>query len=176
MNTSNTEEEQIYRDEIHPNRLGGLILSTMIGRTVELAVEEHLLKYFTNSTAPKVVLSNVSLSNAAPICYSRLFCKPESPRAKGMNHCLSYGRINRRLQSTLERNGKMWWEGLNPGDSTELVLEQNCTEIVLVHNLRVTNGMVQVVVDGKILPPEKQHLHGNYGKPSGTLPQGVPRY
>eukprot|EP00521_Asterionellopsis_glacialis_P017990 CAMPEP_0195293060 /NCGR_PEP_ID=MMETSP0707-20130614/11555_1 /TAXON_ID=33640 /ORGANISM="Asterionellopsis glacialis, Strain CCMP134" /LENGTH=584 /DNA_ID=CAMNT_0040353689 /DNA_START=1 /DNA_END=1755 /DNA_ORIENTATION=+ len=171
VNTSKTEKEQLYRDEVHPNRLGELILATMIGRTIELAVEEHLLKYVTNSTAPKVVLPDVSLSKDSPICYSRLLCNPESPRAKGMNHCLSYGRMEGFNLLSLEENGKMWLEGANPGDIIEVVLDQNCTEIVLFHNLRVTNGMVQVVVDGEILPPEKQNLRRN--KINSTLPQGV---
>lgn len=139
-------EDLIYRDEIHPNRLGELILAAMIGRVLEAAVARFppcLLK-----SAVRSATEVRSFSADAPVCYDKLDCTVGTADEKAAPHkCL---RVIKSEGFTLQSlpNGKTWWEGTAPGHSIQILLVEPCAVIAIFRNRRPSNGMVQVSIDG----------------------------
>ena len=171
VNLSQTEQELMYRDDTHPNRLGELTIATMIGRTIEQALRQYIPTDVESVTKGLLSLTDRTLSNYDAICFGRLECKDEEPQSIGTNRCLNVTRATgfelRRLLSEGGKTRKIWWEGAQPGNSIEFRLDTLCTEIIIFHNLRVTNGMVMIKIDGKTLDPSYQDMS------KGKLPQGV---
>jgi hypothetical protein len=162
-NFSLPEEKLIYRDETHPNRLGELILATMIGQLFEDAarlcddmnldwneVETKRLSHFEDNPAYLV---------HDALCFSQLNCTapPAIGEEFGNNLCLNVKSVDGFEKKSLS-SGKVWWQGTQPGHSIEIIMPGTCSEIYVFHNLRVTNGMVRVQVDG--LVPEGPLING----------------
>jgi hypothetical protein len=148
-NLSIPTEEVIYRDVIHPNRLGEIILAAMIGHTIEEAIKqlpEHSLHSNSNQN---VVPSVKKFSADAPICFDRLNCTGLSNNI-GMHSCLKTNSSEGFMLKSLP-SGKVWWEGTAPGHTIDIFVDQPCSGIIIFHNKRPSNGMVQILVDGKVL-------------------------
>lgn len=153
-NLSIPTEEVIYRDGIHPNRLGEIILAAMIGHTVEEAIKqfpEHSLH--SNSSSQNDVPSVKKFSVDAPVCFDRLNCTEELSKntGYGMHSCLNTNSSEGFMLKSLPSGGKVWWEGTAPGHAIDIFIDQPCSEIAIFHNKRPSNGMVQILVDGKVL-------------------------
>jgi hypothetical protein len=168
---SKTVKELLFKDEVHPNRLGELTIAAFIGRAIEQAVREYLPKDITSDTAALVSLPERTMSSFDAVCFGRLDCEEGAPKSIGTNQCLNVTKYDGFQLGTLQNeNGsirKQWWEGLKPGDQIEMHLDEPCSSIVLFHNLRPTNGMVMVRIDGKVVDPIEQYIY------AGKLPQGV---
>jgi hypothetical protein len=168
---SKTVKELLFKDEVHPNRLGELTIAAFIGRTIEQTVREYLPRDITSDTAALVSLPERTMSSFDAVCFGRLVCEEGAPKSIGTNQCLNVTKYDGFQLGTLQNeNGsirKQWWEGLKPGDQIEMHLDEPCSSIVLFHNLRPTNGMVMVRIDGKVVDPIEQYIY------AGKLPQGV---
>jgi hypothetical protein len=151
-NLSIPAEKVIYRDEVHPTRLGEIMLAAMVGHTIEEALKqppEHSLQSNSNSQNDVPLVKKFSVD--APICFDRLNCTEGLSENNGMQHsCLktnsSEGFVLKSLPS-----GKVWWEGTAPGHTLDVFIDRPCSEIAIFHYKRPSNGMVQILVDGKVL-------------------------
>mmetsp|Transcript_23318 Transcript_23318/g.34257 ORF Transcript_23318/g.34257 Transcript_23318/m.34257 type:complete len:485 (-) Transcript_23318:83-1537(-) len=159
VNFSIPEENQIYRDEVHPNRLGELIIATMIGQLFEDATMIYKnMKLDLNKIEKQRLLFVDTVDHGKKAeCFNQLNCSllPAAGEEFGHNHCLNVISTNGFEKKSLP-SGKFWWEGTLPGHSIQILLPGSCLEIALFHNLRVTNGMVQVEINGQI--PESTAL------------------
>ena len=167
-----TVKELLFKDEVHPNRLGELTIAAFLGRAIEQAVREYLPNDISVDTPALVSLPERTMSNFDAVCFGRLDCEEGAPKSIGTNQCLNVIKHDGFQLGTL-MNGdgsirKQWWEGLKPGDLIELQLDEPCSSILLFHNLRTTNGMVIVRIDGK-----KVHRRIEQYKDAGNLPRGV---
>ena len=150
-NMSIPAEKVIYRDETHPNRLGEIILAAMIGHTIEEALKqpvEHSLQ--SNSTSQNDVPLVKKFSADAPICFDRLNCTEGLSKNTGMHSCL-YTNTSEGFMLKSLPSGNVWWEGTAPGHMLDIFIDRPCSEIFIFHNKRPSNGMVQILVDGKVL-------------------------
>lgn len=157
--------ELIHRDEVHPNRVGEVLIATMLGYIFDKSVQWHEDEGTGNRKGMSV--GATPTFKAAPICYNRLNCTVGDEGANCMNVIRKNGF---QLQSHL--NGKSWWEGTAPGHFIEIMLPSTCSSIVLFHNLRSTNGMVKVYIDGS---SANSNLPGGlldgYNEPFGWMPK-----
>lgn len=172
-NFSETEEALLYKDEIHPSRLGDILIATFIGRTIEQAVSQYLPKNHDVDTTALVALPEKNMVSFDTVCFGRLDCSEGEPESIGTNRCLNVTRAvgftrekHESLHAGLTR--KMWWQGLSPGDMIEIQLDVPCTDIALIYNKRTSNaGRVVITIDGHILDENHQDLS------MGELPNGV---
>ena len=172
-NASVPMEKLIYRDEIHPSRLGEVTIATAIGSVLGNAVSRMDPKY-GNGSRMIFALPERSLSAFDTVCFSRLECSKEDiNKPEGTRHCLipqsSDGfQIGHSIQNG--KIAKTWWEGFCPGNFIEFQLDESCSDIVLFYNRRVdTNGMVLINIDGKLLDSNHQNLDNDVN----NLPQGI---
>ena len=173
-NFSKPEEKQIYRDDVHPNRVGELIMATMIGQLFEDAArlyEETNLDW--NEVETKRV-NKIGKNTSAQefLCFSQLNCTvpPADGGEFGLNRCLNVKSSDGFEKKSLP-TGKFWWQGTQPGLSIEIVMPGKCSEITVFHNLRVTNGMVKVQVDGLVPQQLKNGVLDGWFKGFTWLPK-----
>jgi hypothetical protein len=111
------------------------------------------------------------MSSFDAVCFDRLDCEKGASKSIGKNQCLNVTKHDGFQLGTLKNEDgsirKLWWEGLKPGDLIEMRLDEPCSSIVLFHNLRPTNGMVMVRIDGKKVHRIEQYTY------AGELPPGV---
>jgi len=150
-NFSIPEEKQIYKDEVHPNLVGQLFFATLVGHVIEEAVGLYNGEKLDLNNLKKNHLSS-GMTNASatpPTCFDVLNCTSAAERGFDPTRCLEItANSGFTLGSIL--SGKTWWEGTEPGHSIEIALPGWCSTIVIFHNLRVTNGMVKVDINGAI--------------------------
>lgn len=150
-NLSIPAEKVIYSDEVHPSRLGEIILAAMIGHTIEEALKqppEHSLQSNSNSQNDATLVKKFSAD--APMCFDRLNCTEGLFKSTGMHSCL-YTNTSEGFMLKSLPSGKVWWEGTAPGHRIDIFIDRPCSNIVIFHNLRPSNGMVQILVDEKVL-------------------------
>ena len=111
------------------------------------------------------------MSSYDAACFGRLDREEGAPKSIGTYQCLNVTKHDGFQLGTLKNEDgsirKSWWEGLKPGDLIEMQLDEPCSSIVLFHNLRPTNGMVVVRIDGKTVDPSEQYAY------AGNLRRGV---
>lgn len=117
-NLSIPTEKVVYRDEVHPNRLGEIILAAMIGHTIEEALKQHLEHSLqSNSNSQNDVPLVKKFSADAPICFDRLNCTEGLSKNTGMHSCL-YTNTSEGFMLKSLPSGKVWWEGTAPAGHT----------------------------------------------------------
>ena len=166
--STSTIKDLLYKDDIHPNAVGEMMIATIVGQLLETAMEEHVLTVSQHNSSfdPLTFISNsdllsttvISNSSNAPICYNRLQCSLEDEEM-GLSRCLNVSQAHG-FELRSNSNEKTWWEGTSPGHSLEIKIDEPCVDIIIFHNLRVTNGMVKVLVDGKVLDGTSSPLEG----------------
>ena len=167
--STSTIKDLLYKDDIHPNAVGEMMIATLVGQLLETAMEEHALNQSNNSSFDLLTYNSssndllqprrvISDSSNAPICYDKLQCSMEEKEI-GLSRCLNVSQAHG-FELRSNSNGKTWWEGTIPGHSVEIIIDEPCVEIIIFHNLRVTNGMVKVLVDGKVLNGTNSPLEG----------------
>jgi len=155
-----------FKDEIHPNSWGHLLITCSIANIMEKAWKLSLSDVVLKTS----ISGNHVESFVAPTCYDNIECVNMSSR------CLHVSRHEGFTKRTISQNGntdkkKSWWEGTEPGQWIELWIPQPSTDIMLFMNQRPSNGMVEAAVDGEVigvidgymealwwLPREKGHL------------------
>ena len=122
-----------------------MTISVTIGRTIEQASKHFLPINLESDTQGLLALPNRQLSKFNANCFSRLNCSDQGNiELIGTNRCLHVTR-----NDGFQLQESTYNDGLHPGNSIEFQLNAPCTEIALFHNLRISNGMAMITVDGQ---------------------------